>query len=125
MSRGFDIAVIEAVVLVLFGGAAYREWRRSPRAALLLGVACAYGLGLEILNMYVFGTYAYHPDFVRLFGAPLVIGPMWALILLSSMRLSDCLGVAAWARPLADGALCILIDLGMDDDLAIGQFAGD
>jgi hypothetical protein len=113
-SRGLDIAVVEMVALLFFGVAMYEEWKQSRRAAVLLAVACVYGLGLEILNMHVFRTYHYHSDFIRLRGAPLVIGPMWALILVSSMRQSDGLGVVPWARPLSDGALCVLIDLGMD-----------
>lgn len=113
-SRGLDIVVIQLVALLLFGGAMYQEWKQSRRAALLLAVACVYGLVLEILNMHVFRTYHYNSGFIRVLGAPLVIGPLWALIVISSMRLSDGLGVARWARPLSDGALCVLIDLGMD-----------
>jgi hypothetical protein len=113
-SRGLDIPLVEMVASLLFGVAMYQEWKQSRRAAVLLAVACVYGLGLEILNMHVFKTYHYHSGFIRLWGAPLVIGPMWALILVSSMRLSDGLGVVPWARPLSDGALCVLIDLGMD-----------
>jgi uncharacterized membrane protein len=113
-SSRLDLAAIEMVAFVLFGAAMYQEWKRSRRAALLLAVACAYGLVLEILNMHVFRTYHYHPGFLRVAGAPLVIGPLWAMILISSMRLSDGLGVARWVRPLSDGALCLLVDLGMD-----------
>ncbi len=100
--------------MLLFGVALCQEWKHSRRGALLLAVASVYGLVLEILNMHVFGTYHYHRDFVRVLGAPLVIGPLWGLVLVSSMRLSDGLAVARWARPLADGALCVLVDLGMD-----------
>jgi uncharacterized membrane protein len=116
MDHGYrvDIAAIEIVALLLFGGALYQEWKQSRRAALLLAVACVYGIVLEILNMHVFRTYHYHGDFIRVLGAPLVIGPLWALVLISSMRLSDGLGIAPWARPLSDGALCVLVDLGMD-----------
>jgi hypothetical protein len=113
-SHRLDVAVIEIVASLLFGGAMCREWKRSGRAALLLAVAGVYGLVLEILNMHVFRTYHYHGDFVRVWGAPLVIGPLWGLVLVSSMRLSDGLGVVRWARPLSDGALCVLVDLGMD-----------
>ena len=113
-SARLDIAAIETVTLLLFGGAMYQQWKQSRRAALLLAVACFYGLVLEILNMYVFRTYHYHSGFLRVVGAPVVIGPLWALILISSMRLSDGLGVVRWARPLSDGALCLLVDLGMD-----------
>jgi uncharacterized membrane protein len=113
-SPRLDIAAIEMVAFLLFGSAGYQEWRQSRRAALLLAVACVYGLVLEILNMHVFKTYHYHGGFIRVVGAPLVIGPLWALILMSSMKLSDGLGVARWARPLSDGALCLLVDLGMD-----------
>lgn len=109
-----DIAVIEIVAVLCFGGAMYQEWKQSRRAALLLAVACVYGLVLEILNMHVFRTYHYHGGFISVLGAPLVIGPLWGLVLISSMRLSDGLGVARWARPLSDGALCVLVDLGMD-----------
>jgi len=109
-----DVAAIEIVALLLFGGAMYQEWKQSRRGALLLAVAGVYGLVLEILNMHVFRTYHYHSDFIRVLGAPLVIGPLWGLVLLSSMRLSDGLGIAPWARPLSDGALCVLVDLGMD-----------
>ena len=60
--------------------------------ALLLAVACVYGLVLEILNMHVFRTYHYNSGFIRVLGAPLIIGPLWGLIVISSMRLSDGLG---------------------------------
>jgi Carotenoid biosynthesis protein len=113
-SRRLDIAVVEIVALLLFGWAMYQEWKQSRRAAQLLAVAGVYGLILEILNMHVFRTYHYHSGFISVLGAPLVIGPLWGLVLISSMRLSDGLGVVRWARPLSDGALCVLVDLGMD-----------
>lgn len=109
-----DIWAIELVSLLLFSRALYREWRVSDRAALLLILAFIYGLVLEILNMFVFETYHYHRDFLRIFGAPVVIGLLWGLALLSSMKLTDALGVSPWAKPFSDGALCVLIDIAMD-----------
>jgi len=109
-----DIWAIELVSFLLFSRALYREWRISDRAALLLILAFVYGLVLEILNMFVFETYHYHRDFLRIFGAPVVIGLLWGLALLSSMKLTDALGVKSWAKPFSDGALCVLIDIAMD-----------
>ena len=100
---------------VVFGWVLIREGRYSRTAGVLLIVAFAYGLVLEMLNMFAFETYSYNSDFaLRVFGAPLAIGFFWALILVLSMKITDALGVSAWAKPFSDGALCVLVDLAMD-----------
>ena len=98
-----------------FGWTLVREGRRCQTSRVLLVVAFAYGLVLEILNMFVFETYRYNSDFsITAFGAPLAIGFFWALILVSSMKITDALGVSEWAKPSSDGALCVLVDIAMD-----------
>lgn len=62
------------------------------------------------------GGYHYHPQswFMVLGDVPLYIPLAWGFIISTSMRLTDQLGIKAWARPFADALLALLIDASLD-----------
>jgi hypothetical protein len=111
---------IEVVALALFMWVwmqAVRGDRARHQSALRreLAVALAYGWLLEALDMWFFGTYHYGRLVWWWLGdVPIYIPLLWAVIVHSSMALSDRAGVVGWARPVLDGLLAVLIDLGVD-----------
>ena len=90
-----------------------RARRRSEHMELLVTVL--YGWLLETLDMWIFGTYRYQEATWWWVGhVPLYIPLLWAVIIHSSMELSDRSGLPRWARPFLDGLLAVLIDLAID-----------
>lgn len=78
-------------------------------------IAVLYGWLLEALDMWIFGSYHYGSVTWWWVGhVPLYIPLLWAIILHSSMVLSDRVGLAPWARPFLDGLLAVLMDLAID-----------
>jgi hypothetical protein len=78
-----------------------------------LVVILAFGLSLEIIAVQL-GRYAYPPFNLMLFNVPLIIGIGWAVILFSTMWLTDSLKIPEWSRVFVDAFLALLIDLSMD-----------
>jgi uncharacterized membrane protein len=102
---------IEVASLFLFLWAAFESGR-----ARALATCAVYGWVLEAANIAIFGTYVY-PEGLYVFRAgtvPLYIPLLWAVILHSSMAISDRWGLARWAKPFADGLLALLIDIAVD-----------
>lgn len=90
--------------------------RERPGLRAELCLAATYGWLLEALDMWIFGTYHYGGA-LRLWlpgRVPLSIPLLWAIIIQSSMALSDLAGLPDWSRPFLDGLLAVLIDLGVD-----------
>ncbi len=74
-----------------------------------------YGLLLEELDMRIFKSYHYSADFFLTVGqVPIAIALLWAVILASSMAISDALGLPTRLRPFADALLAVWIDLSLD-----------
>ena len=73
----------------------------------------AFGMSLEILAVQS-GRYSYPPFNLMLFNVPLIIGIGWAVILFSTMWLTDSLKIPEWSRVFVDAFLALLIDLNMD-----------
>ncbi len=106
---------IEIASLGLFGWCWWDLRRGGQAEHLELLVAVAYGVVLELMDMWVFGTYHYGPGTWWWVGhVPLYIPLLWATIIHSSMALTDRAGLPPWARPFLDGLLAVLIDLAID-----------
>lgn len=74
-----------------------------------------YGLLLEELDMRIFKTYHYSKYFLLEWGlVPVSIAWLWAVILGSSMAISDALGLPPSIRPFADALLAVWMDLSID-----------
>lgn len=110
-----SVAFIEMASVVLFLLAMRRSLAKGRARAAELFFAFLYGLLLEELDIYFFRTYHYGPGFFLQLGhAPVAIALLWALILCSSMAISDRLALPAPARPFLDGILALVIDIGVD-----------
>ncbi len=81
--------------------------------------ATIFGLSIEYLSIMFFDAYHYSTKFILQFGkapnnVPLVIAFCWAMIITSSMSISDHLGLHYYIRPFSDALLALTLDLTMD-----------
>lgn len=107
--------LIETASLILFGWCWWDARRGGRGEHVELGVAVAYGIVLEIVDMSVFGTYHYGQlTWWWVAHVPLYIPLLWATIIHSSMALTDRAGLPPWVLPFLDGLLAVLIDLAID-----------
>ena len=108
--------VVELVVLILFGLSARFAYRTGERRRLVeLLSAVPFGLLLEQGDIKIFGSYAYDQGFyIKLGSVPLAIALAWAMIITSSMFMSDRLGIPPRLAPFADAVFAILLDLSLD-----------
>ena len=106
--------VIEIAAILLFGWTWLQMRREGHGSHVDLVLAAGYGWMLEVLDLWLFGSYHYAKSWWPLGPVPLYIPLLWAIILHSSMALSDRTGLPVWAQPFLDGLLAVLIDLGVD-----------
>lgn len=110
-----SFAVFELVVVSLFLVTCWHatQMPRSQRAELLMAVL--YALVFEELDIRLFRTYHYGAGYALMLGhVPLVIALAWAVIIYTSMHISDCWPLSAPARACGDALLALLIDLSID-----------
>ena len=109
-------ALVEVVILILFALSARFAYRTGGRQRLVeLLSAVPFGLLLEQGDITIFGSYAYNQGFfIKVGSVPLAIALAWAMIITSSMFMSDRLGIPARLAPFADAVLAILLDLSLD-----------
>ena len=103
-------------MLILFALSARFAYRSGGRQRLneLLS-AVPFGLLLEQGDITIFGSYAYNQGFfIKLGSVPLAIALAWAMIITSSMFMSDRLGISPRLAPFADAVFAILLDLSLD-----------
>jgi hypothetical protein len=85
----------------------------SQRAELLTAVL--YALLFEELDIRLFKTYHYGVGYKLMLGhVPLVIALAWAVIIYTSMHISDCWPISGPARACGDALLVLLVDLSID-----------
>jgi len=100
-------------LFVLSARFAYRSGGRRRLVELLSAVP--FGLLLEQGDITIFGSYAYNQGFfIKIGSVPVAIALAWAMIITSSMFMSDRLGVPARLAPFADAVFAILLDLSLD-----------
>ena len=103
-------------MLILFALSARFAYRTGGRQRLVeLLSAVPFGLLLEQGDITIFGSYAYNQGFfIKLGSVPLAIALAWAMIITSSMFMSDRLGIPARLAPFADAVFAIVLDLSLD-----------
>ena len=108
--------LVEIVMLGLFGVSLRFAYRSGGRRRLLeLLSAVPFGLLLEQGDIAIFGSYAYNQGFfIKLGGVPVAIALAWAMLITSSMFISDALGVPPRLAPMVDATLTILLDFSLD-----------
>jgi hypothetical protein len=101
------------VLFVLSARFAYRSGGRHRLVELLSAVP--FGLLLEQGDITIFGSYAYNQGFfIKIGSVPVAIALAWAMIITSSMFMSDRLGIPNRLAPFADAVFAILLDLSLD-----------
>jgi hypothetical protein len=108
--------LVEVVMVVLFVLSARFAYRTGGRQRLIeLLSAVPFGLLLEQGDIKIFGSYAYNQGFfIKLGSVPVAIALAWAMIITSSMFMSDRLRISARMAPFADAVFAILLDLSLD-----------
>jgi uncharacterized membrane protein len=108
--------LVEVVMLVLFALSARFAYRTGGRQRLIeLLSAVPFGLLLEQGDIKIFGSYAYSQGFfLKLASVPVAIALAWAMIITSSMFMSDRLRIPPRIAPFADAVFAILLDLSLD-----------
>ena len=108
--------LVEVVMLILFALSARFAYRTGGRQRLIeLLSAVPFGLLLEQGDIEIFGSYAYSQGFfLKLGSVPVAIALAWAMIITSSMFMSDRLGIAPRLAPFADAVFAIVLDLSLD-----------
>ena len=108
--------LVEIVMLILFVLSARFAYRTGGRQRLIeLLSAVPFGLLLEQGDIKIFGSYAYNQGFyIKLGSVPVAIALAWAMIITSSMFMSDRLRLPARMAPFADAVFAILLDLSLD-----------
>jgi uncharacterized membrane protein len=108
--------LVEVVMLVLFALSARFAYRTGGRQRLIeLLSAVPFGLLLEQGDIKIFGSYAYSQGFfLKLGSVPVAIALAWAMIITSSMFMSDRLRIPPRIAPFADAVFAILLDLSLD-----------
>jgi uncharacterized membrane protein len=114
--------LVEVVMLILFALSARFAYRTGGRQRLIeLLSAVPFGLLLEQGDIKIFGSYAYSQGFfLKLGSVPVAIALAWAMIITSSMFISDRLGISRRLAPFGDAVFAIVLDLSLDT-IAIRQ----
>src|SRR5256885_10949175 len=114
MPRVF-FGLVEVVMLILFVLSARFAYRSGGRRRLIeLLSAVPFGLLLEQGDITIFGSYAYNQGFfIKLGSVPVAIALAWAMIITSSMFMSDRLGIPAGLGPFPDAGVAILLALSL------------
>ena len=91
------------LLFVLSARFAYRTGGRQRLIELLSAIP--FGLLLEQGDIKIFGSYAYNQGFfIKLGSVPVAIALAWAMIITSSMFMSDRLRIRPGLAPFADAA---------------------
>src|SRR5690349_20023992 len=108
--------LLEIAALGLFALAMRFAYRTGGRQRLIeLLSAVPFGLLLEQGDIKIFGSYAYSQGFfLKLGSVPVAIALAWAMIITSSIFMSDRLGIPPRLAPFADAVFAILLDLSLD-----------
>lgn len=107
--------LVEMAALSLFVWGLIETRKKGAPRLLEYVMIFFYGLLLEELDMRIFKTYHYAPHFFFKIGqVPVSIAWLWAVILASSMAISDRLPLREPFRPFADALLAVWIDLSID-----------
>jgi uncharacterized membrane protein len=97
---------------LIFARAIYQKSRQTVFELLS---AFAFGLILEITNIFFSQAYNYSDQFLfRIFDVPIVVGMGWAIIIYSAMLLSDQYRIPWKIKPFFDAFTVLILDISMD-----------
>ena len=104
---------------LFFGIVAYLIYIKEYRKILEMLSGVLFGVVLEFANVFLFGNYHYHVDFLVQIGAPpvnipIVIGIGWGIILYAVLEITDCFIMPKGFQILLATLLGLSIDLSMD-----------
>src|SRR4029077_1853739 len=108
--------LLEIAVLGLFALAMRFAYRTGGRQRLVGRLsALPFALLLEQGDIAIFGSYAYSQLFFLKVGAvPVAIALVWAMVINSSMFISDAIGIPSRFAPVSDATFTIALDLSVD-----------
>jgi uncharacterized membrane protein len=108
--------LLEIAALGLFALAMRFAYRTGGRLRLVeLLSAVPFGLLLEQGDIAIFGSYAYNQLFFLKVGAvPIAVALVWAMVINSSMFMSDAIGIPSRLAPVSDATFTIVLDLSVD-----------
>jgi uncharacterized membrane protein len=106
---------VEIMFLLLAVYCIYTLVRRKEKEYLILFFGLvAYGLALEMTTIQITQGYHYTGFLFMVGEVPLWIGCMWAVLVYTTMRTTDLLGLPEHIRPIADAVLVAAVDVAID-----------
>lgn len=106
---------VEIMFLLLAFYCIYILFKRKEKEFLILFFGLiVYGMALEMTTIHL--TQGYHyTDFLFMVGdVPLWIGCMWAVLVYTTMRITDLLCLPEHIKPIADAVLVAAVDVAID-----------
>ena len=112
---GITALVTEVIFLLLALYSIYTLVKRKEKHNIILFFSLiAYGMALELTTVHLTRGYRY-TDFLLMIGnVPLWIGCMWAVLIYTTMRITDLLGLPGHIKPIADAVLVASVDVAID-----------
>ena len=105
----FEFGVIFAILAI------FLKERKNRDLLETLMLAVLYGIILEILNVYMSGTYSYGEEFLlQIYDVPLAIGLGWAVIYYISYKCAQNYNLKWWQIPFFMALFALSIDLAID-----------
>ncbi|MFT7521667.1 MAG: hypothetical protein ACI9MC_003819 [Kiritimatiellia bacterium] len=109
------LLLFEGLMLLCAGLCLRDALRGGPHKVALLAAGIGFGLLLEWATLQQLDAYTYG-DFSLMIAqqVPLSVGVGWGVILYSSMKTTDAMGLPTYMRPAFDALLALNIDVAMD-----------
>ncbi len=105
----FEFGAIFAILAIFI------KERKNKNLIETLILAILYGVILEVLNVYMSGTYSYGEEFLlQIYDVPLAIGLGWAVIYYISYKSAQNYNLKWWQAPFFMSLFALSIDLVID-----------
>ncbi|NOQ67965.1 carotenoid biosynthesis protein [Patescibacteria group bacterium] len=105
----FEFGAIFAILAIFI------KERKNKNLIETLVLAILYGVILEVLNVYMSGTYSYGEEFLlQIYDVPLTIGLGWAVIYYISYKSTQNYNLKWWQAPFFMSLFALSIDLVID-----------
>jgi uncharacterized membrane protein len=106
----FELFIVGLFLLLCWHAVRMKAYHRAEYLTAFL-----YALMFEELDIRLFKTYHYGDGYFLMLGqVPIVIALAWAVIIYTSMQISDCFDLSNLAKASLDALLAVLIDLSVD-----------
>ena len=115
ISRSFELFYFILFIYFLYHYSRNKDWRTICE---LVSISL-FALSLEFISIKIYEAYHYSPNFLIQIGStgnnvPIVISLCWAMIIFSSMEITDVFNLDYKTKPFFDAILALNIDLSMD-----------